>query len=71
MHNFRDVARLAAEAGAAVQCPPDAAGLADALASLLADPGRCAALGSAGRALVEAHLGAGQRIAAEVRGCLG
>lgn len=71
MHNFRDVARLALEAGATVPCGAEPGELADALASLLADPARRESVGSAGRALVAGHLGAGSRIAGEILARLG
>lgn len=66
MSNFRDIARLAQEAGAAVTCEPKPSVLAQILGDLLADPSRRAQIGSAGRALVERHRGASERIATRV-----
>lgn len=66
MSNFRDIARLAQEAGAAVSCEPKPSALAQILGDLLADPSRRAQIGSAGRALVERHRGASERIATRV-----
>ncbi|MCC6403330.1 MAG: hypothetical protein IT207_04915 [Fimbriimonadaceae bacterium] len=66
MSNFRDIARLAQEAGAAVTCEPNPSELAQLLADLLTDPSRRAQIGSAGRALVERHRGASERIATRV-----
>ncbi len=57
MENFSEVARLALEAGAALQAA-DAAGVIEAAFALLADPGRSAAMGAAGRALCAGHRGA-------------
>lgn len=71
MHNFRDVARLAAEAGAAVSCEASPQALAAVLARLLADEQARARMGEAGRSLVQSHRGAGGRIAREVLARLG
>jgi 3-deoxy-D-manno-octulosonic-acid transferase len=60
MFNFAEAMRLALEAGAAVQVP-DADGAMREAVTLLADSGKRAAMGGAGRKLCEAHRGATAR----------
>lgn len=62
MENFEALVGLLLAAGGAVQVA-DAAALETALSDLLADAGRRARLGAAGRAALEAHAGAGNRSA--------
>jgi 3-deoxy-D-manno-octulosonic-acid transferase len=62
MENFEALVALLLAVGGAVQVA-DAVALEHALAELLADPGRRALLGAAGRAALEAHAGAGIRSA--------
>ena len=57
MFNFAEATRLALEAGAAVQVADAAAAIREAL-GLLADPGKSAAMGQAGKKLCAAHRGA-------------
>lgn len=57
MFNFAEATRLALEAGAAIQVS-DAAGAMREAVALLADSGKRAAMGEAGRKLCEAHRGA-------------
>lgn len=57
MFNFAEAARLALEAGAALQAGDAAAAVREAL-GLLADAGKRAAMGRAGKALCTAHRGA-------------
>lgn len=65
-HNFREIVEwmLARGAAAAVR---DGAGLAGAVAALLADPARRAAMGEAGEALVADHRGAVGRVVEVMR----
>ncbi len=60
MFNFAQAARLASEAGAALQAA-DAQEAGRLAASLLGDPARRSAMGEAGRTLCEAHRGATRR----------
>ncbi|MBS0337390.1 MAG: lipid IV(A) 3-deoxy-D-manno-octulosonic acid transferase [Proteobacteria bacterium] len=60
VHNFSEVVRMAVDAGAAMQVE-DAVEAADAALALLDNPGRRAAMGSAGAALCLAHRGATDR----------
>lgn len=66
MANFRDVARLASEAGATLVCEPDPSVLADTVTKLLDDPALRKRAGEAGRSLIQSHQGAGRRIADRV-----
>jgi 3-deoxy-D-manno-octulosonic-acid transferase len=61
--NFTEVSRLLHEAGAA-SIVTDSAALAAAVVALLADPGRRATMGEAGRRVVEANRGATGRVMA-------
>ncbi len=70
MHNFREVTRALAEAGGAVPVE-DAGSLAEAAATLLADPARRADLGARARGVLEAGRGATARTLALVRQALG
>lgn len=65
MQNFRDAARLAAEAGSARTCATPAE-LAAAIQDLLADPEERDRMGRAAKALASASSGAGDRYAAAV-----
>jgi 3-deoxy-D-manno-octulosonic-acid transferase len=58
--NFAEAARLALEAGAAIQAA-DAAGAIREAVRLLADADRCATMGAAGRQFCDAHRGATQK----------
>ena len=60
MFNFAEATRLALEAGAAIQAGDAAAAIREALA-LLADAGKRAAMGRAGKELCAAHRGATQK----------
>lgn len=60
MFNFAEAARLAVEAGAALQAP-DAAAAVRAALDLLADPARRNRMAAAGKALCEQHRGATTR----------
>lgn len=62
MHNFKQVAEAAREAGATVVCatPEELAG---GIRALLHDPGRRARMGAAARALVQAGAGSSRRYA--------
>ena len=60
MHNFREIASMFLEKGAALQVA-SASALADTLAELVGDPVRRASLGAAARAIVESNRGARER----------
>jgi len=60
MFNFSEAARLALEAGAAVQASDAAAALLEA-EKLLSDPEKRRQMSTAGKALCEAHRGATQK----------
>ncbi len=60
MFNFAEAARLALDAGAALQ-GPDAPGAMALAGELLGDSARCARMGEAGRKLCAAHRGATER----------
>ncbi len=62
MQNFRDVAALAADAGATMVCAT-AAELAGGVKALMADPARRATMGNQARELVQRNLGASCRYA--------
>jgi 3-deoxy-D-manno-octulosonic-acid transferase len=61
MHNFRDIARLFVEAGAAVQVH-DAADLARNCLLLLSDEARCRQLGAGAKRMLEQESGATARV---------
>lgn len=62
MHNFRQVVEQSVASGASISCP-DSAALGAALAMLRESPEERQRMGEAGRALVMAGLGAGERTA--------
>lgn len=70
MQNFRDVSRLALEAGATRVCG-DAASLADALVEVIGDAGLRSDMGARAQALVRANVGASVRYAEAVVAGLG
>ena len=61
MHNFRDIARLFLEAGAAVEVR-DAADLAKNCLHLLSDEARCRQLGAGAKRMLEKESGATARV---------
>ena len=65
MHNFRDIARMFIEAGAAVQVR-DAADLARNCLLLLADEDRCRQLGAAAKRMLEQESGATARVLKQI-----
>jgi 3-deoxy-D-manno-octulosonic-acid transferase len=70
MFNFTDATRLAVDAQAAVQVL-DAPAAIEAARALLADPGRCARMGAAGKQLCDQHRGAAGRHLTVCRQLLG
>lgn len=68
MENFREIARLAEEGGAALRCPDDAS-LLPALHRVLQEPELHALMAAAGPRVLDAHRGASARSARLILAC--